>query len=343
MKVLVTGSDGYIGTVLCPYLMDRGFDVVGLDTGFHRAGWLYNGVRRIPATISKDIRNVTQTDLAGFDAVVHLADLSNDPVGHLNPKVTFDINHKGTIHLAAMAKAAGVKRFVYSSSCSVYGASTGEAKKETDDLNPLTPYAQCKVLCERDFSKLADENFCPTYLRNATAYGASPRQRFDLVVNNLCGLAWCTKQIKMDSDGTPWRPLVHILDIAQAAACVLEAPTDVVHNQAFNVGSSQQNYQVKQIAGIVASTFTGCELIFGNSGGDKRDYRVNFDKIHSTLPGYKCRYDVSKGVEQLHRVFAAIGLTRESFESTSHTRLRQMQHLIATRQIDSSFFWAAQM
>jgi nucleoside-diphosphate-sugar epimerase len=339
MKILVTGSDGYIGTVLCPYLMDRGFDVVGLDTGFHRAGWLYNGVRKIPATLSKDTRDVTEADLAGFDAIVHLADLSNDPVGYLNPKATFEINHKGTMLLAEKARAVGVRRFVYSSSCSVYGASTGGAKRESDELNPLTPYAQCKVLCERDFSKLADEHFCPTYLRNATAYGASPRQRFDLVVNNLCGLAWCTKQIKMDSDGSPWRPLVHILDIAQAVASVLRAPVEVVCDQAFNVGSSEQNYQVKEIAQIVAGTFAGCDLIFGKSGGDNRDYRVNFDKIHSTLSGFRCGYNVQKGVEQLHNVFEAIGLTRELFESPSHTRLKQMQHLIATKQIDEKFFW----
>ncbi len=339
MKVLVTGSDGYIGTVMCPYLMDRGFDVVGLDTGFHRVGWLYNGVRQMPATINKDTRNVTEADLAGFDAVIHLADLSNDPVGHLNPRLTFDINHKGTMNLAAKAKAAGVKRFVYSSSCSVYGASVGEAKKETDALNPLTPYAECKVLCEQDFAKMADSNFCPSYLRNSTAYGASPRQRFDLVVNNLCGVAWCTQQIKMDSDGTPWRPLVHILDIAQAAACILEAPTDVVCDQPFNVGSSDQNYQVKDIAEIVARTFTGCTLVFGTSGGDKRDYKVNFDKIHSTFPNYKCQFNVEKGVAQLHRIFQSIGMTKQLFESPSHTRLKQIQHLIATKQIDTNFFW----
>ena len=199
------------------------------------------------------------------------------------------------MHLAAQAKAAGVKRFVYSSSCSVYGASAGEANKEIDSLNPLTPYAECKVLCERGLSKMADGRFCTTYLRNATAYGASPRQRFDLVVNNLCGLAWCTGLIKMDGDGTPWRPLVHILDIAQAVVCVLEAPADVVCDQAFNVGSSEQNYQVKEIAGIVAQTFSDCELSFGNAGGDKRDYRVNFDKIHSTFAGFKCGFDVAKG------------------------------------------------
>jgi nucleoside-diphosphate-sugar epimerase len=220
----------------------------------------------------------------------------------------------------------------------VYGAST-EARKETDELNPLTPYAECKVLCERDFSKMAAGNFCPTYLRNATAYGASPRQRFDLVVNNLCGLAWCTKQIKMDSDGTPWRPLVHILDIAQAAACVLEAPAEVVCDQAFNVGSSDQNHQVKEIALMVSRTFAGCSLVFGNSGGDARDYKVNFDKIRRLLPSFKCQYDVQKGVEQLHRLFDAVGMTRELFESPAHTRLKQMRHLIATMQIDADFFW----
>lgn len=339
MKILLTGSDGYIGTLLGPYLMDRGHEVTGLDTGFHRIGWLYNGVRKMPQTITKDIRHVTEDDLRGYDAVIHLADLSNDPVGQLDPRLTFEINHKGTVAVARMAKKVGVQRFIYFSSCSVYGASSTSASDENGPTNPLTAYAQCKLLVEQDLKLLADDNFSPTYLRNATAYGASPRQRFDLVVNNLCGHAWCSKLIKMDSDGTPWRPFVHVLDICQAAACVLEAPREIVHNEIFNVGDNSENYQIKEIARIVAETFPGCQLQIGTRGDDKRDYRVNFDKINSRLPGFKCKWTVKKGAEQLLKIFQAIQMPRELFESPAHTRLKRIQQLLATRQIDKDFFW----
>lgn len=339
MKVLVTGTDGYIGTVLGPYLMDRGHDVTGLDTGFHRVGWLYNGVRKMPATITKDIRNITEDDLRGFEAVVHLAELSNDPVGQLNPQITFNINHIGTVELARKAKKVGVPRFVYFSSCSVYGASSTHASDENGATNPLTAYAECKLFVERDLKPMADDNFSPTYLRNATAYGPSPRQRFDVVVNNLCGHAWCNKLIKMDSDGTPWRPFVHILDMSQAAACTLDAPREIVHNETFNVGDNSENYQVKDIARIVAETFPGCKLELGTRGDDKRDYRVNFDKINSRLPGFKCKFNVAMGARQLLKIFQTIDLSRELFESKSHTRLKQIQWLLATKQIDTDFFW----
>jgi len=342
MKLLVTGTDGYIGTILAPYLMDRGHEVTGIDTGFHRIGWLYNGVRVMPKTITKDIRNITEEDLRGYDAVIHLAELSNDPVGQLAPNITYEINHKGTVALAHKAKKVGVKRFIYFSSCSVYGASSTHASDENSPTNPLTAYAECKLLVERDLKEMADANFCPTYLRNATAYGASPRQRFDLVVNNLCGHAWCSKLIKMDSDGTPWRPFVHILDIAQATACVLDAPRDVVFNETFNVGDNSENYQVKDIARIVVETFPGCQLQLGTRGDDKRDYRVNFDKINTRLPGFKCRWTVKKGAEQLLRVFQAIQMPREVFESPAHTRLKRIKQLIETRQIDKDFFWVTE-
>lgn len=340
MKVLVTGTDGYIGTLLGPYLMERGHDVTGLDTGFHRVGWLYNGVQKMPKAITKDIRNVTVDDLKGFDAVVHLAELSNDPVGQLMPNITYDINHKGGVHMATTAKKAGVGRFVYFSSCSVYGASATTASDENGHTNPLTAYAECKLLVEKDVKPMADDKFCPTYLRNATAYGASPRQRFDLVVNSLCGHAWCSKLIKMDSDGTPWRPFVHVLDICQAAACSLEADKKIVFNETFNVGDNSENYQVKDIAKTVAETFPGCELQIGTRGDDKRDYRVNFDKINSKLPGFKCKWSVKKGAEQLLKVFQAVQMPKELFESKSHTRLKQIQHLLSTHQIDKDFYWS---
>ncbi len=229
MRVLVTGSEGYIGTVLSAYLLDRGHDITGLDTGFHRVGWLYHGVDRSPSWLAKDVRHITVDDLRGYDAVVHLAELSNDPVGQLNPDITFEINHLGSVRLATLAKEAGVERFIYMSSCSVYGAAGDTDSTETSDVHPLTAYAKCKVLVERDVRPMASDDFSPTFLRNATAFGASPRMRFDLVVNDLAGHAWTEKVIRMDSDGKPWRPFVHILDISQAIDLVLSAPRDVVH------------------------------------------------------------------------------------------------------------------
>jgi nucleoside-diphosphate-sugar epimerase len=340
MRVLVTGSEGYIGTILCAYLLERGYDVTGLDTGFHRIGWLYHGVGRAPAWIAKDIRLVTEDDLRGFDAVVHLAELSNDPVGQLNPDITFEINHHGSVRLAALAKSAGVERFVYMSSCSVYGAAGDRDSTETSEVNPLTAYAKCKVLVERDLPPLAGDGFSPVFLRNATAFGASPRMRFDLVVNDLAGHAWTERVIRMDSDGTPWRPFVHILDISQAVDLVLRAPRDVVHCEVFNVGSNLQNYRVRTVAEIIAATFPGCETVFGDSSGDHRDYRANFDKIHERL-GFETRFDVERGAQQLLEVFRAVDMTTELFESRGHTRIKQIRHLLATGQIDERFFWVS--
>jgi nucleoside-diphosphate-sugar epimerase len=339
MKILVTGTDGYIGSVLAPYLMGRGHEVTGLDTGYYRSGLLYNGHAASYRTLTKDIRRVTEEDLKGLEAVVHLAELSNDPVGQLAPHITYDINHKGGVALAAKAKKAGVKRFIYFSSCSVYGASADAASDENGPTQPLTAYAECKLLVERDLKEMADEVFCPVYLRNATAYGASPRQRFDLVVNNLCGHAWCEKRIKMDSDGTPWRPFAHILDISQAAALALEAPREAVFNEILNVGDNAENYQVKDIARTVAEVFPGCELQLGSRGDDKRDYKVNFDKIHARLPGFKCHWSVKRGAQQLLDVFRAVQMECSLFEGPGHTRLKRIQQLIATRQIDKDFYW----
>jgi nucleoside-diphosphate-sugar epimerase len=343
MRVLLTGSEGYIGTVLAPFLMSQGHDVVGVDTGFHRVGWLYNGVRAAPTWLNKDVRRLDENDLRGFDAVVHLAELSNDPVGQLNPDITFEINHRGSVRLAKLAKGAGVERFVYMSSCSVYGAAGDTASTETSEVQPLTAYANCKVLVERDVGAMADATFSPTFLRNATAFGASPRMRFDLVVNDLAGHAWTERVIRMDSDGRPWRPLVHILDISQAIDCVLKAPRDVVHGEIFNVGSNEQNYQVRQVAEIISQTFPGCDLVFGDSRGDQRNYRANFDKIHERLPGFECRYDVARGAKQLLDVFRAISMTTEQFEFRGHTRIKQIQHLLATHQIDDHFYWLDQV
>jgi nucleoside-diphosphate-sugar epimerase len=339
MRVLVTGTDGYLGSLLAPELLRAGHDVVGLDTGYYRQGWLYHGTDRTAYTLHKDLRHVTAADLAGVEAVVHLAELSNDPLGELAPEVTYKINYHGSVRLARLARQAGVERFVYMSSCSVYGVATGGDVTETSPVNPLTAYAECKVLVERDVAPLAGDSFSPTFLRNATAYGASPRMRFDIVLNNLCGLAWTTGRIAMTSDGTPWRPLVHGLDIAKAIRCVLAAPRDAVHNQVFNVGDSAQNYQVREIADAVAAVFPDCQLSFGTHGGDDRSYRVNFDRIHERLPGFGCDWDAPRGARQLFDVFTRIKLDEPTFTGRGHTRLRQLQHLIATKQLDADLFW----
>ncbi|HMQ29541.1 MAG TPA: SDR family oxidoreductase [Chloroflexaceae bacterium] len=339
MRVLLTGSGGYIGIVTAPVLMERGHDVVGLDTGFYQSGWLYNGVKHLPRTIQKDIRAITAEDLVGYDAIIHMAELSNDPLGQLNPTITYKINHAGSVNLARAAKEAGVSRFVYMSSCSVYGLGGAEVKTEESEVNPQTAYAECKVMVERDVAPMADDSFSPTFMRNATAYGASPRQRFDVVLNNLSGLAWTTGKIAMTSDGTPWRPLVHILDIADALACVLAAPREAIHNQIFNVGDTAQNYRVREIAEIVAESFPGCELTFGEGDSDNRSYRVSFEKINSQLPGFKCKRDARFGARQLRAAFEHIGMTDEVFKAPPYTRLKMLQQLIGTRQIDDDFFW----
>ncbi len=342
MKVLVTGSDGYLGALTAPYLRNRGHEVVGLDTGFFREGWLYNPRGMVlPETLTKDIREVTADDLAGVDAVVHMGELSNDPLGELSRDLTYAVNHRGSVRLADVARSADVQRFVHMSSCSVYGVAEEGEVDESSPVRPQTAYAECKALVERDVSSLAGDEFSPTFLRNATAFGASPRQRFDIVLNNLCGVAWTTGEIVMTSDGTPWRPLVHALDIAKAIACVLDAPRDAVHDEVFNVGDAAQNYQVKEIAEVVAATFPGCGLRFGAPSADNRSYRVNFDKINTQLPGFRCEWDAERGARQLHDVLAAVDPDREAFAARPFTRLAQLRHLIATSQLDTDLFWTA--
>ena len=340
MKVLVTGADGYIGALLAPSLLERGHEVIGLDTGFFRDGWLYNtGSARFPPSLNKDIRRVVEGDLKGVDAVVHMAELSNDPLGQHNPSVTYDINHRGTVDLASKCKNAGVLRFIYTSSCSVYGVGSDDYKTEESETNPQTAYSKCKVLVERDLSKMADGEFSPTFLRNATAYGPSPRMRFDLVLNNLSGQAWTTRQIRMTSDGTPWRPLVHVLDIGEAITCALDAPREAVHNQIFNVGDNKENYRVKEIAEIVAHVFPGCELTLGTNHSDARSYRVSFDKIRTRLPGFRCRRNALQGANELRALFERIDMSRETFESRAFTRLKQLEYQLKTGQIDDNYYW----
>lgn len=340
MKVLVTGSQGYIGYQLVNKLCEKGHEVVGLDAGYYTDGMLYSKSWPSDARqIWKDIREIEPDDVRGFDAVCHLAELSNDPLGKLNEENTYDINHQGTVHLAETAKEVGVERFVYTSSCSVYGAQDEALKTETSPVDPLTPYAKCKVLVERDLKKMADDSFSPTFLRNATAFGPSPRQRFDIVLNNLSGHAWTEGTIRMRSDGTPWRPLVHVLDICQAIACALEAPRDVVHKEIYNVGDTDENYQVQDIVDIVASTIPECEVTMGSSSEDDRSYRVSFHKIDEQLPGFEAEYTLRDGAEQLASIYEEIDLTPDVFSYRAFTRLEQLEHLIETDQIDERFFW----
>jgi nucleoside-diphosphate-sugar epimerase len=338
MRILVTGSQGYLGHLLVPTLIADGHDVLGVDTGYYLNGWLYRDGTASPKTLALDVRELRRDHLEGVDAVVHMAELSNDPLGDLIGKVTYEVNHRGSVALAQLARATRVPRFIYMSSCSVYGVAVGEVD-ETTPPDPQTAYAECKALVERDVLSLADDDFSPTFLRNATAFGASPRMRFDIVLNNLCGLAWTTGTIAMTSDGTPWRPLVHGLDIAAAIRCVLSAERQSVHGEVFNVGSNEQNYQVREIADTVADVFTGCSLSFGPRNPDNRSYKVRFDKIHEVLPDFRCTWNARRGAEQLRSIFEMVQLDTSTFTGRGHTRLKQLQYLLATAQVDDHLFW----
>jgi len=342
VRILVTGTEGYIGARLAPLLMANGHDVIGLDTGFYRDGCLYldtPGLAVAPATTYKDLRDVTPGDFAGCEAVVHLAELSNDPLGQNRPEITFKINHEGSVRIAKAAREAGVRRFVYASSCSVYGVGTGDFVDETSPTNPQTAYAQCKVLVERDLLPMADDAFSVVFLRNATAYGPSPRMRFDIVLNDLCALAWTKKRIAMTSDGSPWRPIVHVEDICLAMRCAVEAPADAVNGEIFNVGRTAENYRIREIAEIVAKAFPGCEVSAGPPSGDNRSYRVSFAKIESRLPGFRPQWTALRGAQELHKLFERIELSPDSYQFRAFTRLKQLQYLQRTAQIDDALYW----
>jgi len=339
MRVFLTGADGYIGAIMGPKLIEAGHEVTGLDTGFYRRGWLYDDGRTHPQVFSRDQRQITVDDLRGFDAVVHLAELSNDPIGENDPGLTMAINHEGSTALARMAREAGVRRFIQASSCSTYGAGGDEMRTETSALAPQTAYARAKILVEESVRGLMDDDFTPVFMRNATAYGASPRQRFDLVLNNLCGFAHTTGEIRMTSDGSPWRPIVHIEDICEAMLCALVAPKEAVAGEAFNVGADGENYRIREIAEIVARTFPGCALTVGSSGGDTRSYRVSFAKIRAHMPEFRTRWDAGRGAAELKAIFERVGLTREMFEAPPFTRLRELKFLRDTGQIDEALYW----
>lgn len=342
MRVFLTGVNGYIGTVLAPYLHARGMQILGLDTGYYRDGWLYSDDRELaiqPYTLNKDLRRISVEDLTGCDAVVHLAELSNDPLGQNNPEVTHLINHHGSVTLARAAIQAGISRFVYTSSCSVYGAGSGEFLDESAAVNPQTTYARCKFLVEQDLVALGGAAFTPVILRNATAFGPSPRMRFDIVINDLCALAWTTRSIAMTSDGSPWRPVVHVGDICEAVYLSLIAPASAVSGKIFNVGQNSENYRVRELAELVAGEFPGCTVTTGSSHGDNRSYRVDFTRIARELPGFKCRHTARDGIRQLHALFERIQMTAETYRFRAFTRLRQLEYLQATRQIDAELYW----
>jgi nucleoside-diphosphate-sugar epimerase len=339
MKVLVTGHDGYIGCVLVPMLRAAGNTVVGLDNylfGDCAFGHYVADIEALPM----DVRDVQVRDLEGFDAVVHLAALSNDPVGDLNPNCTYDINHNATARLAKLAKEAGVARFLFSSSCSLYGAAGDDVLDETARFNPVSPYGRSKVLAEQEVAQLADDAFSPTFLRNATAYGLSPRMRGDLVLNNLVAFAHTTGEVRMKSDGTPWRPLVHIEDISRAFLAALGAPREVVHNEAFNIGRDEENYQIRDVAKMVEQTVPGSTVsLAANAGPDLRSYRVSFAKARKGLPEFRPQWTVARGAAQMLGAFQRHGLTFQDFTSSRFHRIKRVKELMSDERIDSSLRW----
>ena len=340
MRILITGHKGYIGSVMVPMLLDAGQEVVGLDSDLFRDCTFAPGICSVPE-LRLDIRDVRSTHLKGFDVVIHLAALSNDPLSDLNPEITFDINHAAAIRLARLAKDAGVRRFLFSSSCSIYGkAAADDLVDEMAECHPITPYTISKIRVEQDLAKLADDAFSPTFLRNATAYGVSPRHSFDLVLNNLVAWAYTKGRVYIKSDGFAWRPTVHVEDICRAFLAVLTAPCEVIHNQAFNVGSSGENYRIRDLATIVQEVVSGARVEYAKDGGpDARSYRVDFGKIHRLLPEFKPRWNARRGAEQLYAAYAGAGLVLEDFEGRKYKRIDHLKHLLATGQVDATLRW----
>jgi nucleoside-diphosphate-sugar epimerase len=342
LKVLITGHNAYIGTILTPMVQAAGHEVVGLDNYLFEDCTFGEDIPDVPS-LRLDVRDVESHHLEGFDAILHLAGLSNDPLGDLNPQCTYDINHLASVRLAKAAKAARVPRFVFSSSCSNYGAAGDDILDEKAKFNPVTPYGESKVLVEQDVSQLADDDFSPTFLRNATAYGVSPRLRADLVVNNLVGYAFTTGKVLIKSDGMPWRPLVHIEDISRAFVAALHAPREKIHNEAFNVGRNEENYRVREIADAVPEVVPGSEVTYADDASpDIRNYRVDCTKILETLPEYKPRWTVRKGIEELYEAYKRVGLTEDEFLGSRYLRIKHVQSLQQQERLDADLRWRDQ-
>ena len=341
MRTLVTGHKGYIGTVMVPMLLGAGHEVVGLDSDLFQQCTFSPGIQDV-RELRVDLRDVPKAYLEGFDAVIHLAALSNDPLGDLNPEITYAINHAASVRLARLAKDAGVSRFLYSSSCSSYGQAGDDLVDETADLHPITAYAISKVRVEQDVAALADDGFSPTFLRNATAYGVSPRLRFDLVLNNLVAWAYAKGRVHIKSDGTPWRPIVHIEDISRAFLAVLAAPREAIHNQALNVGQTEENYRIRELAEVVRAVVPGSRVEYAADGGpDPRCYRVDFSKIHRLLPEFKPQWNARRGAEELYAAYRIAGLVLEECEGPRFKRIDHLKQLLTTGRVDATLRWKA--
>ncbi len=339
MRVLVTGHRGFIGAVMVPLLRGAGHEVVGMDTDYFRDCDFSAPAADVPS-LDRDIRDARASDLEGVGAVVHLAALSNDPLGDFDPELTYDVNHRATIRLASLARAAGASRFLFSSSCSNYGASGEGLLDEQAAFNPVTPYGVSKVRAEQELASLATDSFSPVLLRSATAYGVSPRLRCDIVLNNLTAHAVATGKVLIKSDGSPWRPIVHVEDICRAFVAALEAPREAVHGQAFNVGRSEENYRVRELAEIVRDTVPGCEIEFaGGASPDARNYRVDSAKIARVLPGFQPRWTARTGARQLYEAFRAARITLEDIEGFRYRRIGQIKRLLSSERIDANLRW----